>query len=197
MLGARNFTWRFRPEAFESILRISQHLDTAGSANVEQLVALYPDIGAVFRDHDGRVDALRKDVQKLQEAIILSPEFLQSFAAITSPDSLQKVGASSPSEVFGAYPREDWIKMLAQYAINSSGELQLHYAIARLWNPHRLELLKVLQSPDVGRQYDLVVRLADRLMEVDSALQDQLKDLRLKLSLEYDKPFVGIESARH
>lgn len=194
MLRSRNFTWRFRPAGFESIRRISHHLDVAGSANLEQLVALYPNLDAVFRDHDRQVEALRKEVQKLEEAIVSSPGFRQHFDAITSPESLRAIGASSPTELFGAYPEEDWIKMLAQYVINNSGELQSHYATARLWNPHRVELLRTLQSPDIEVRYQAVLNLADTLLEVDSALEDQLKDLRLELSLEHDQPFAGIES---
>lgn len=196
MLRDRNFTWRFRPAGFEWIRRISNHLDSRVWPNLEQFGDLNPSIKAVFRSHDECVEALQKDVEALQDAITGSQEFRQQFDSITSSDSLQKMGVSSPAELFGAYPREDWLKVIAQYVINRSDELQFHYATARLWNSHRSDLLEVLRSPAIDSRYASALLLAGKLSEVDAALLDQLRDLRLKLALEHDQPFVEAESYR-
>jgi hypothetical protein len=54
----------------------------------------------------------------------------------------------------------------------------------------------MLEASGIETQYRSVLGLSHELLKIDSALQDQLKDLRLKLSLEHDQPFVGIESVR-
>jgi hypothetical protein len=188
-----NFTWRFRPAGFEYIRPIRQHLDPRFLANLEQLVTLYPDVDAFFRKHDECVESLLKGVQDLQGAITGNKEFRKLFEEAISAESLRGLDVTVPSQIFGAYPKEDWIQVIAQYAINGSGELPFHYSTAKLWNAYRSRFIGMLHAPDFEDRYHLVLAQAGELTQLEAALLDRLKDLRLDLSLTHDQPFVTTE----
>ena len=194
VLGNRNFTWRFRPAGFEFIRRIGRHLDSRMLANLDHLTAFYRDIDISFGNHDQSVDALRRDVEELHRCIVQAPEFQKLLEEAVSPDSLRELGVSSPTEIFGAYPKEDWAGVVAQYVVNGTGELPFHYSTAKLWNARRHELTGILKTPEIESRYNSVVGLAVELARIDADLLARLKDLRLELSVTHDQPFVTAES---
>ncbi len=196
LLQQRNFTWRFQAAAFESIRKVGAHIDPLVFPNLKQFTLLNDDLDAGFRVHDDRVESLRVAVAELETTIVASPVYLQKFDSITSPESLEAKGLTSPTQVFGAYPKPVWPRLLAQYIINSSGDLQDHYTTAKLWNVHRPELLALLHTEGVLGSYGRVLDHAEALIEQNVFLLGRLGDLRLELSLRFDQPFVNLSDLR-
>ena len=191
----RNFTWRFRPGAFEFILPIPRHIDYRYKPNLEHVRAEYPDIDSAFTNHDSLANALQGEATRLQGLIAADADFRRLFERAISSDSLAALGLSSATQVFGAYQEQDRIHLLAQYVINNSDELAEHYSTAKLWNAHRQELLSIRTLPGVQGPYQELLSLADELLFADEAILVQLKELRHRLSRDHDVPFVSGGSA--
>ncbi len=100
------------------------------------------------------------------------------------------MGVASPTELFGAYPPDDWLRLLAQDTVNSTGLLGRHNATARLWNRYRQRFLSTLDAPGLTAPAKVVSDAAAGLLRADSQLLQFLKGLRRELSLEYDEPYV-------
>jgi len=194
VLGQRDFTWRFRPAGFELVRKVEQHLDSLYRANLDQFLAIYRSLAAQFQDHDNRVERLRLHVGELHALISRNEEFLRVLEASLSFESLQTIGVRSIDEVFGAYPKEDGIQLIAQYLVNNTAHLPAHHSTAKFWNLRRAEFREILSKHGIVDKYESVLCQADELGGFDSALVETLKDLRLSLSLRVDQPFVAPEA---
>jgi hypothetical protein len=146
-----------------------------------------------FQDHDNQVERLRSHVGELQALIGRNEEFLRLLENSLSSESLKTIGVQSADEIFGAYPEEDRVHLIAQYLVNNTTLLSPHQSTAKFWNLRRPEFRRILGDPGIVDEYDSVLRQADELGGFDSSLVETLKDLRLSLSLRADQPFVAPE----
>ncbi|HTA43808.1 MAG TPA: hypothetical protein VK789_15240 [Bryobacteraceae bacterium] len=189
VVNRRNWTWQFRPCRLELIRAASDYLPHIAWANIEQLSELYPEIEEKLGEHNQHVTQLETAVTKLYDLIVTDEEFRRLCDELLSPDSLSTMGVSNPTELFGAYPREDWLRLLAQYTVNHTESLAAHYSTARLWNRHREQFVSILEKTPLGSASKAVSDAARSLLRTDSDLLDRLKGLRRELSLQHDEPY--------
>ncbi len=191
VLSAHNWTWRFRPTGLERIAPIRHYIEYRVLANYEQFLELNPDTVEPIQTHDRAVAEVGRLAGRLHSALISDEHFRTLCEWMVEPESLSKLGVREPSDVFGAYPQEDWCSILAEHVINDSGELSGHYPVSRLWNAHRGELLAIRQRPSIKVKYDELLQAGDRLSSGSSALLGTLREKRRALSLMHDIPYVS------
>jgi hypothetical protein len=192
LVEGRTWNWRFRPGGLEAICPARQYLGHRTWANLEQLLEFRPGLETKIDQHDDSVAILEQAVRVLYESLVEDPQFKTLSESLLSPESLAMLGVGSPAELFGAYPREDWLKLLAQYTVNNTGLLSPHNTTAKLWNRHRSRFIASLETQGIVDRNKNVSTAAAALSRVDSALVEELKCLRRELSLEYDEPYVLI-----
>jgi hypothetical protein len=204
-----NWTFQFRPAALESIRPVKHYVLSNAQANLEQFLGFYEPVKKSVDEHDRLVAALTEACRKLHGSLVNRSPLPRLYRELTSERSLrsalEKHGrAHRPpgqnwtqenllSEIFGGYPPSDHLAVLAQFAqyiANHTGDLADHMTTAPFWNEYRERLLTTLQSPEVRRQYAATTSVGSRLMKTSGALSNELQEIRLKLSIEYDVPYV-------
>ncbi len=98
------------------------------------------------------------------------------------------------SGIFGAYPQENHLDVLAEQVVNNTGDLPAYYPISRLWNKYRDEFVNILAEPSVRPNYDIVVKAGQNIQENTLPLLTYLKEQRLQLSLKYGEPYAALTS---
>lgn len=196
LLAMKNWTWRFKPAGLEAIREIRGYIEPDALPNLEQFEGLHPDVRRPGEAHDKRVSELREQCKRLHSALVRSAEFQQVFSRLTSEEALRDIGANL-HDLFGAYPEENYRDVLAEDIVNSRQVLASYYSSAPLWNKHRETLLAVREHPQVREHWVATNRSGEALLRETQRLNQILKDLRLKLSLAHDVPYVtrGEQSA--
>lgn len=189
-LERKDWTWRFIPGGLEEIRVVRAHLDIDARDNLEQFLELHTAVALFVRTHDKNVAFLSDKCEQLQHRIELSPELFGVYKRVTSREALSDIGATL-QEIFGAYPPEKHISLLAQYIVNNTGELPAYHPTARLWNKHRDEFLAILRHRSIILHATATNKAGDALLRIVVRLFRLLKDTRLKLSLEHDVPYVA------
>jgi hypothetical protein len=80
---------------------------------------------------------------------------------------------------------------MAQYIVNNTGELADYYVTSRFWNRHRDKLMQALSEAEVRPHHEAVLGAARLLEAATQSLLRRLQDLRLRLSLDHDVPYVA------
>jgi hypothetical protein len=190
LIEKRNWTWTFRPAGFELIRPVKRYIDYQTWANLDQMIELMPNIATAIKTHDESVAALLHAATSLGEALLLSPEFNRLCQSLLSSAELQRIGVSDRSELFGAYPPEEHLQLLAQHVINNSGEQPSYYATSKLWNKHREKLLGSLKLDGICQPYNDLLESATMMKSGSEFLAHLLQTLRLDLSMSFDVPYV-------
>lgn len=189
LLGSKNWTWQFRPGGLESVRNVRTHVPFEARDNLEQFVGFYPGVGTLMDAHDNKVAVLGQRCGRLQEALQDSPDLRRLYEQVTSPASLTEIGTTLEN-VFGAYPVSDHVALLAQYIVNNTGDLPDYYYTAPLWNKHRGRFLAILKQRSILMHSLVTDKAGADLLKSVRLLYRVLKEKRLKLSLEYDVPYV-------
>ena len=190
LLAKRNWTFSFDPPTLELVRPAKNYLRPDAESNLEQLMELNVPLSANTATHDSAVRTLLSSVAAMHVALVTSPGFIDLCNSLLEQQNLLELGIENERLIFGAYPRADRLKLIAQNVINKLGELPPHYSTAKFWNRHRERLLQALAFPNVREHYSSTVQVAVQLTSVSGTLLNQMKDLRLKLSLRYDVPYV-------
>jgi hypothetical protein len=196
LLSKRNWTFSFAPPALELIRPVRRYLREEAEANLEQVLQLNMELAANTRTHDAAVESLLSSVSVLYEALVASRDFADLCNSLMAPQKLLEDGINDLREIFGAYPASDRFKLIAQNVVNKAGELPSHYSTAKFWNLNRERLLQSLTLPDVREHYASTVQVGEHLAGVSKTLLNQLKDIRLDLSLHHDVPYVETGRAK-
>ncbi len=189
-LQVENLTWRFQPAAFECVQPVRAFIDPEGSENLEQFLALYPDVKQAVEDHDKTVSLLLEECQQLHRAVEESTALHSLYQKVTSPSSLAELGADL-RDIFGAYPPPHHLSVLAQYIVNKTGDLPSYYSTAPLWNKYKEEFLAILDRSPVRDQHDKTGKTGNALLRSAHHLASELEKIRLELSLKHDVPYVA------
>jgi hypothetical protein len=190
-LERKDWTWRFIPGGLELIRPVRAHVDVTARDNLEQFLELQRAVQIFVRAHDKNVELLSEKCGQLQLRLEKSPELVRIYRAVTSPEALSDIGATL-QDIFGAYPPQDHIALLAQYIVNNTQVLPpYHSATSQLWNKHRDEFLAVLRHRSVLVHGLATGRAGEALLKSVGLLFRALRETRLKLSLEHDVPYVA------
>jgi len=190
-LEKKDWTWRFIPGGLEAIRPIHAHVHVGARDNLEQFLELHPSVNIFVRDHDKKVEILSDKCGQLQIRLEKSTELRRIYERAVSPGALSDIGATL-QEIFGAYPPQDHIALLAQYIVNNTPELPpYHLTTARLWNKHQNEFLGVLHHRSIVLHAVGTAKAGETLLKSVAVLYRVLKDTRLRLSLEHDVPYAA------
>lgn len=189
-LSEKNWTWRFRPVGLESLHPVRVYIYPEARDNLEHFIEFHPDVKNAMEEHDKKASFLLEKCKQLHHAIEGNPDLREIYQRVTSPDSLSGMGATLP-DLFGAYPEQDHLALLAQYIVNSTGDLPSYYSTARLWNKHRREFMAILKHPGIQSHHEATIKAGQALLRSVERLTRLLKDRRRQLSLEYDVPYVS------
>jgi hypothetical protein len=190
-----NWTWRFRPPSLEMIRPASRYLERIAVASLEQICDLEPETRAVTQAHDDSVETVFEKAAALHKALTNSRAFTSLCDSFWDESALAAAGLRDIQDIIGAYPLEYRYDIIAQYIVNNVGELPDYYTTSTFWNRHRAALMGALDHPEIHPHRESLVQAGQRLVGATQDLLRRLKDLRLKLSLEHDVPYVVGSSA--
>jgi len=193
LLSRRNWTFSFAPRMLELIRPVRRYLREEAEANLEQVLQLNVVLAANTQTHDAAVESLLRSVTALHLALAIDRDFVDLCNSLMAPEKLAELNIKDVREIFGAYPPSDRLKLVAQNVVNNAGEVPSHYSTAKFWNLNRERLLQSLTLPNLREHYTSTVQVAEHLASVSKTLLNQLKDLRLELSLRHDVPYVDID----
>jgi hypothetical protein len=188
-LEKRNWTWVFRTGGMEFVRYIREYLPNPSLDNLEQFLSFHKLLGETLLEHDNWIEKLRVHCTTLQGRLVANPELLRAYRKATSRKALAQLGVTL-DHLFGAYPQQDHLYLLAQYIINHTEFLPDYYYTAKLWNQHKDEFLAILAHPSVADAERLTTTTGEYLLSVTSRLVELLKTTREDLSLRYDVPYV-------
>jgi hypothetical protein len=192
LLEQRNWTWRFRADSLELIRMIPNYVDDLTRDNLDLFRELYPSAEKYFERHDNTVERLVGACRECHAAVKGSSTLREVYGRVTRPDSLVELGIAEISGIFGAYPQENHLDVLAEQVVNNTGDLPAYYPISRLWNKYRVQFLKILAEPNVRPTYDMVLKAGQNIQENTLPLLTYLKQQRLQLSLKYGEPYAAL-----
>jgi hypothetical protein len=191
LLEERNWTWRFRADSLELIRLIPQYLNQETIDNLDLFLELSQAEKTWFKAHDDGVESLLARCRECHAAVKASEKFQELFQMLTTPSNLVDLGIATISGIFGAYPKEDHLDVLAEQVVNNTGDLPTYYPISRLWNKYRSEFLNILAEPDVSESYTILLNAGENLKQQSFAALISLKQRRLEMSLKYGEPFAS------
>jgi hypothetical protein len=192
LLEQHNWTWRFRPGSLELIRMIPAYVDHLTRDNLDLFVDLFPVAQKYFKDHDKGVERLVATCSKCHEVVKESERLNDTYERATRRDSLNELGVAEISGLFGAYPKENHLDLLAEQVVNGAGDLPLYYPFAHLWNKYREDFLNILAEPEVRPSYDAVLQAGQETQKTYLPLLTYLKQQRLQLSLKYGEPYAAV-----
>jgi hypothetical protein len=190
LLSRRNWTFSFAPRVLDLIRPVRSYLRPEAEANLDQILQLNVALAANAHEHDTGVQRLFDFAIALHTALAANRDFIDLCTSLMGRGRLLELGIDDSREIFGAYPESDRFKLLAQNVINNTGDLPSHYSTARFWNAHRQELLQSLDLPNIREGYNSILQVGEHLAAVSNTLLNQLKAIRLELSLRHDVPYV-------
>jgi hypothetical protein len=193
LLRKRNWTFSFAPPMLELIRPTRDYLPANVESNLEQVKELNVPLAANSATHDAAVERLFGSVAALHAALVASPGFVDLCNSLLVREKLLELSIEDEQFIFGAYPRADRLKLIAQNVVNNLGDLPPHYSTAKFWNGNREQLLRALAFPGVREYYDSTIQVAGQLTSVSGSLLSQLKERRRNLSLRYDVPPASLD----
>ncbi len=159
-------------------------------ASLEQICDLDRKTKAMVQSHDDRVHAVFETASALHQVLTGSQAFTDLCDSLWDSNALAAAGLRDIKEIIGAYPLEDRYDIIAQHVVNNVGELPDYYTTSKFWNRNRTALMGTLDEPEIHPHHEALVQAGRRLEAAAQALLRGLKDLRLRLSLEHDVPYV-------
>lgn len=189
LLAEKNWTWRFRPGTLEAIREVRAYVDRDAWPNLQQFGQLYPGIKRAEEAHDSQVAALKQNCQRLHKTLRASEDLLNIFRQVTSAESLRVIGKEL-RDLFGAYPESDYLDLAVEYVVNGTKDLPSYYTTAPLWNRHRDEFIAILERSPIRSYWQVTREAGDAAFRDSQRLSQLLKEVRLRLSLEHDVPYV-------
>ena len=148
VLSRGDLTWRFESRGTVSLVPVRSYLMDAVQDNLDQFLSLHPECVGPIQEHDKGLQLLVESCRELESRLIHSEEMQKLFQRLTTPEAL---GGRDIAEIFGAIRPDDWLKVVAEYMINSVQQLPDYYTTADFWNVYGAEFLKVKDCPKYGQ----------------------------------------------
>jgi hypothetical protein len=189
-LEEKDWTWRSNPGRLEAVRQIQNIIGYEATANLEQIFEFYPDVKKLTQEHEEKREGLLTACKKLYQAIRESPELQKMYDEATSEDSLSKFGIRDKNSrpFFGdGSPGRD-LDFLAEYIVNNGGQLSHYVMMLSFWREYKEKFLSILNNPDIREHSKKSLKAGESLLETVEDFISLLKELRRKLSLEYDVP---------
>lgn len=193
MLVLRNWTWRVPPGHLESLRPIEESPWQVSVDNLEQLISFYPHVEGLIERHDGEATELEDACRALHNSFAVSQPVKDAYAKAKDDNSL--TGEGKPINGVLRGPEERDLDLLAQYIVNTADELPDYYVYSPVWNKYKSEFLISLEDSAVRPLRDATVQAGEKLLGTVNDLTAVLKQIRARLSLQFDVPFITGQSA--
>ena len=180
-LDDKYWTWRFHVKQLELIRPIEGYLAPEYYPNYEQFCDIQKEANEVIESHDNGVKELTDACNLLYDKV----------EEIIRKDYFKMINATKNEELWGQYPKEDRSKLLAQYVVNNIPELSDRYLTAKFWNTHKKDFLALREQSSARPLCESVFKKGETLRILTQKLILALKDVRMRLSLEYGVPYVS------
>lgn len=190
LLVLRNWTWRVPPGQLESIRPIEESAWQVSVDNLEQLISFYPNVEDLIERHDQEASELEDACRILHKSLSASDAIKEAYAKAKQDDALTEEGTSV---LRGS--DEEHLDLLAQYVVNTSGEVPSYYVHSPVWNKYRSDFLLSLEEPAISPIRDAAIQAGEKLLGTVNDLSALLKEIRARLSLQFDVPFITSQSA--
>lgn len=194
LLVLRNWTWRVPPGHLESVRPVEESPWQVSADNLEQLISFYPNVEDLIERHDEGVSELEDACKALHNALAVSRPAKDAYAKAKEDNSLIETQGTPINAVLPG-PGEQDLDLIAQYIVNTAGELPHYHIYSPVWNKYKAEFLGSLEDPAVRPLRDASVQAGENLLRTVNELTALLKQIRSRLSLQLDVPFVTGQSA--
>lgn len=193
LLVLRNWTWRVPPGHLESLRPVEESPWQVSVDNLEQLITFYPNVEDLIERHDAEVSELEDACRALHTSLAVREPVKDAYAKAKGDNSLTDQGTPINGVLRG--PEEQDLDLLAQYIVNTADELPHYYVYSPVWNKYKSEFLSSLEDPAVRPLREATVQAGEKLLRTVNDLTALLKQIRARLSLQFDVPFVTGQSA--
>jgi hypothetical protein len=183
VLADRNLTWRYELRLLASLVPVKSHLLAEAWDNLEQFLSLHPECCAPIAAHDAKLQGLFDACKTLHGNLRHSSALQTLYGRVTSP-------GLEVTSIFGAYPPEEYLDVLAEYIINDVQRLPSYYSTATFWNGHAAEFLSVRDDEEIRPYWEATVRARIQFVKAVNHLLNVLKKVRNELSLSAGVPIV-------
>jgi hypothetical protein len=183
VLADRNLTWRFQLNLLASLVPVQSHLMADAWDNLEQFLSLHPECCGPIEEHDGKLQVLFDACKRLHSKLAHGSVLQTVYRSVTPPET-------DVASVFGAYPTEHYLDVLAEYIINDVRRLPNYYSTAAFWNQHSTEFLAVRESEEIRPYWEATENARAQFAEGVVNLINVLKIVRNDLSLSAGVPIV-------
>lgn len=192
VLRRENWTWRWESRELLSLHPLDSFLAFEAWDNRDQLFACFPPARrkclADMQEHDRRVAALTSACRDFHKALVTSRELADVYHRAKSNGDIPLQPGLDFDHLFGAYPAEKHLDVLAEEIVNGTRSVPAYYATAPLWNRYGDDFLRIRESPGLRKKWEVVRRTGAQLAESVDGLSKALRDVRQELSMEYDVP---------
>ena len=181
-----NLTWRCEQRRLASLAPVRSHVPGEAWDNYDQFRALNSQCEQPIQDHDQCLQVLFNSCETLATRLVESRTMRETFekAVKTLPPN------TNVEAVFGAYLRDRYLEVIAEYIINNVQRLPGYYSTASFWNDHKQEFLAVRGSDEVRECWEATVDATSRFSGAVDHLIGVLTELRNNLSLSAGVPIV-------
>jgi hypothetical protein len=194
LLAKENWTWRFEQQSLLSIGSIRSIISFEALDNLDQFLDLGPSSTQAARrlmdQHDERALRLTAACRRFHKTLKNSQELRKAYGHLGEEDRISLRPGQTLDSLFGAYPRENHLDVLAEHIVNGTSLLPSYFSTAPLWNQYREELLKIRNASSIRPCWKESKRAGQAPNGSAKELIDLLRDVRQDLSLEYDLPLV-------
>jgi hypothetical protein len=189
LLVLRNWTLRVPPGHLESLRPVEESPWQVSVDNLEQFICFYPHVADLIERHDRERSELEEACRALHSALSMSKTLKDAYEKAKSDNSPTDQETPINAVLLGGTD-EQHLEMLAQYIVNTAGELPGYYVHSPVWNKYSAEFLVALQDPAISPVRASAVENGERLLKTVKDLIALLKQTRARLSLWFDVPFV-------
>ncbi len=164
-----------------SIRPLENYIDTPALPIFEEFFDEYPKLNRQREKHDELWAALLENCRVAFDSLLESSDFQEKVRMTLS---------EFPEYPGGAVPREDFVKLIAQYVVNNIRQLPSHYTTAHFWSRFGQEFL-ALRTPEAFNRLDAS---GHQFLEFDGKLVTTFKNFGSELRKEYDIPAAPVDT---
>lgn len=186
LLSDKYWTWRYKVMNLESIRNIEEYIEPAYRPNYEQFSQQQQEVRKIIELHNRGVNILYRCCKSMQEGLEKLPSLRQKYEDAIKSDEDKKL--------FGSFPEEERIKLLAQYIVNNITQLSSSYGTAPFWNKYAKDFLSLREHPKISEAYKLSLEGGELLIEGAKMSVESLSLARTMLSLKYGVPPVSVDA---
>ncbi|MEA2205720.1 MAG: hypothetical protein QOE77_2496 [Blastocatellia bacterium] len=202
VLRSEQWTWTHIYSKFGGLESIGDQREV--SANAEDFIMRYPEVGVLLANYDEALVAVNAKGQTLFDKLSSSSFIRETFADVTSEESLERIAAKSQNKIHGNVKElyaelfgrdrdpEHRINYIAESAINQRMEGNVEPMLL-FWQVYGHRFRDLILFPPLDEFRRAVEKARQEMLEIGIETISTLKDIRTKLS---EKHNVAVQASR-